>query len=97
MPNAPSGARPREAGSHAAGGAEVQVVTASTRIGKTTGTLLQIVPVRIHGKHDDFLDTYALLDPGSESSFCNESVLNRLKLKWQNGRSGTTPLARHGS
>ena len=81
MRNAPSSARSREAGSHAAEGEEVQVVTASTRIGKTTGTLLQIVPVRIHGKHDDFLDTYALLDPGSESSFCNESVLNRLKLK----------------
>ena len=67
-------------------GGETRVVTASTRIGKTTGTLLQIVPVRIHGENEDFRDTYALLDPGAESSLCNEAVLNRLNLRGQNGQ-----------
>ena len=61
-------------------------MTASTRIGKTTGTLLQIVPVRIHGENEDFHDTYALLDPGAESSLCNEAVLNRLNLRRENGQ-----------
>ena len=90
--NAPPTDRPRTASHPPTNGEgqaerqeETRVVTTSTRVGRTTGTLLQIVPVRIHGENEDFHDTYALLDPGSESSFCNEEVLRRLQLKGERG------------
>ena len=78
--------QPAGRGGQEVAGGETRIVTASTRIGKTTGTLLQIVPVRIHGENEDFHDTYALLDPGAESSLCNEAVLNRLNLRGENGQ-----------
>ena len=46
--------------------------------------LLQIVPVRIHGKKEGtHRDTYALLNSGSESSFCSEAVLTQLGITGQ--------------
>ena len=54
-------------------------MTATTQPMRDISTLLQIVPVRVHGK-DGVHDTYALLDPGSEISFCTEAVLNRLQV-----------------
>ena len=44
---------------------------------ETTDTLLQLVPVRIHGPRGD-RDVVALLDPGAQTSLCCEDVLNEL-------------------
>ena len=43
--------------------------------------LLQIVPVRIHGTGGRSRDTFALLDPGAQTSLCKESVLDELGLE----------------
>ena len=43
-------------------------------------TLLQIVPVRVHGEGGRFRDTYGLLDPGSETSLISVNLLNFLGL-----------------
>ena len=44
-------------------------------------TLLQIVPVRIHGENGLFEDVYALLDPGSQTSLCTSDVLSSLSIE----------------
>ena len=43
-------------------------------------TLLQIVPVRIHGEDGLFRDVHALLDPGSQTSLCTSDVLTSLNI-----------------
>ena len=43
-------------------------------------TLLQIVPVRIHGEDGLCQEVCALLDPGSQTSLCSADVLNALKI-----------------
>ncbi|XP_043225032.1 uncharacterized protein LOC122383037 isoform X1 [Amphibalanus amphitrite] len=43
-------------------------------------TLLQIVPVRIHGEGSTFEDVFALLDPGSQTSLCAADVLTSLNI-----------------
>ena len=43
-------------------------------------TLLQVVPVRIHGENELFQDVYALLDPGSQTSLCTADVLSSLNI-----------------
>ena len=65
--------------SKAAGGGETRMVTASACAGRQeTGALLQVVPVTVHGKNS--YKTYALLDPGSETSFCTQKLLNKLDI-----------------
>ena len=44
-------------------------------------TLLQIVPIRVHGVGGRFRDTYGLLDPGSETSLISEDLMHYLGLK----------------
>ena len=43
-------------------------------------TLLQIVPVRIHGEGGRYQEVYALLDPGSQTSLCTTDVLASLNI-----------------
>ena len=67
---------------------EVRVDTSTKRTVTSTSfprpddsvTLLQIVPVRIHGEASDFQDVFALLDPGSQTSLCTDDVLSSLKI-----------------
>ena len=43
-------------------------------------TLLQIVPVRVHGTNG-FVDTFAILDSGAKISLCTEKLARKLDLK----------------
>ena len=47
---------------------------------EATDTLLQLVPVRVHGPKGD-RDVVALLDPGSQTSLCCEHVLEELGIE----------------
>lgn len=67
----------------ARGGEQTRVVTASACPGQETGALLQVVPITVHGKNSP-LQTFALLDPGSETSFCTESLLQKLNMNKTN-------------
>ncbi|XP_043211906.1 uncharacterized protein LOC122376197, partial [Amphibalanus amphitrite] len=48
-----------------------------TALTETTDTLLQLVPVRIHGPNGE-RDVVALLDPGAQTSLCCEDVLEEI-------------------
>ena len=61
-------------------GAVRRTVAASFPEDEDSETLLQIVPVRIHGPDDRFEDVLALLDPGSQTSLCTADVLSSLKI-----------------
>ena len=54
-------------------------------------TLLQVVPVRVHGPGGSTRDTLALLDPGSQTSLCADAVVNDLGLTGED----TQLLLRH--
>ena len=54
-------------------------------------TLLQVVPVRVHGPKGATRDTLALLDPGSQTSLCADAVVNELGLTGED----TQLLLRH--
>ena len=64
------------------GGEQTRVVTASACPGQKTGAILQVVPVTVYGKNGN-QQTYALLDSGSETSFCTEALLNKLEATGQ--------------
>ena len=64
------------------GGEQTRVVTASACPGQKTGAILQVVPVTVYGENGS-QQTYALLDPGSETSFCTETLLNKLEATGQ--------------
>ena len=42
--------------------------------------MLRIVPIKIHGRNH-VIDTYALLDEGSDVSLCESSLLNELNIE----------------
>jgi hypothetical protein len=44
-------------------------------------TALQVVPVRVYGESGESIETYALLDTGSEESFLTRSLAEKLNLK----------------
>ena len=44
----------------------------------STTTLLQVVPVRVHGTDGRFSDTHALLDAGAQTSLCTDQLRERL-------------------
>ena len=46
---------------------------------KNTVTLLQVVPVRVHGRNG-IRDTFALLDPGAQTSLCSNKLADRLDI-----------------
>ena len=43
-------------------------------------TLLQVVPVRVHGKNGT-RDTFALLDPGAQTSLCSNALADQLNIQ----------------
>ena len=45
-----------------------------------SSTLLQVVPVRVHGSGGRFKETLALLDPGAQTSLCSVSLLEELQV-----------------
>ena len=53
-------------------------VSQEEETGRRHSTLLQIVPVRIHGTAGSYKDTHALLDSGADTSLCEEHVLKEL-------------------
>ena len=55
---------------------------ASACPGQKTGAILQVVPVTVYGQNGN-QQTYALLDSGSETSFCTEALLNKLEATGQ--------------
>ena len=63
-------------------------------------TLLQIVPVRVHGSAGRSRETLALLDPGSQTSLCADAVVSDLFLPGDETQlllshiGGTGPLQR---
>ena len=57
-----------------------RTVATSFPINEESETLLQIVPVRIHGEGNAFEDVFALLDPGSQTSLCTADVLTSLNI-----------------
>ena len=61
------------------GSATARVVATSGGRGQST-TLLQLVPVKILGKHGKQKTVCALLDPGSQTSLCCEDVIEELDL-----------------
>ena len=53
-------------------------------IQQSSPTLLQIVPVRVHGAGGRARDTLAMLDPGSQTSLCADTIINDLNTYfWQ--------------
>ena len=47
---------------------------------RSSSTVLPIIPIKIRKQGDcSYIQTYALLDSGSNSSFCSESLVKRLK------------------
>ena len=73
--------------SEAAGGASSRRTVAVTTPQEDETTLLQIVPVRVHGS-DSYIDTFAILDSGAQVSLCTEKLARKLKLKGE-----TRPLS----
>ena len=63
-----------------AGGAANRPTVAVTTPQRDETTLLQIVPVRVHGE-DSYVDTFAILDSGAQVSLCTENIARKLKLK----------------
>ena len=76
--NRAAGDQPQTPG-RADGGEQTRVVTASACPGQKTGAMLQVVPVTVYGENGS-QQTYALLDPGSETSFCTETLLSKLQM-----------------
>ena len=74
----------RETSSHQSGNQHADAsrrTLATAAPARTRGiTLLQIVPIRVHGVKGRFRDTYGLLDPGSETSLISENLMNYLGL-----------------
>lgn len=60
-----------------AGGRSNRTVAAASELRGTT--LLQIVPVRVHGD-SSYVDTFAALDSGAQTSLCTENLAKKLKL-----------------
>ena len=63
-----------------AGGVSSRRTVAVTTPQDDGTTLLQIVPVRVHGT-DGFIDTFAILDSGAQVSLCTENLARKLNLK----------------
>ena len=61
-----------------------RTVAAASALRSTT--LLQIVPIRVHGP-ESCIDTFAALDSGAQTSLCTEKLAKQLKLSGQ-----TAPL-----
>ena len=53
------------------------IVGAALNAASTT-TLLQVVPVRVHGSNGRYSDTHALLDAGAQTSLCTDQLRRRL-------------------
>ena len=59
------------------------LATNTAPVNNRASTLLQVVPVRIHGAEGAYVDTCALLDSGADTSLCAEDVLRRLSITGQ--------------
>ena len=74
----------RETSSHQSGNQHADAsrrTLATAAPARTRGiTLLQIVPIRVHGVKGRFRDTYGPVDPGSETSLISENLMNYLGL-----------------
>ena len=57
----------------------VVATAAYQRDDKTTITLQQVVPVRVHGRSGT-RDTFALLDPGAQTSLCSNELADELNI-----------------
>ena len=56
------------------------ITVAATGAGKTR-VCLGIVPVKVRGKgNNQIVETYALLDNGSEVTLCHEQLVSKLEL-----------------
>ena len=62
------------------GNIEEKIDRAIAVVQKTPQTLLQVVPVRVHGAYGRTRDTLALLDPGSQTSLCADAVVHDLRI-----------------
>ena len=56
-------------------------VSAATAGGSKKTAFLGIIPVRVEGRGGRVVETYALLDNGSQQSFCSEELLLKLGIK----------------
>ena len=54
-------------------------------------TSLPVVGVKVHGENGKSVDAYALLDTGSDRTFCSPAVLHELGLE---GKETSLPYAR---
>ena len=73
--------------SEVAGGTSIRRTVAVTTPQEDETTLLQIVPVRVHGS-ESYVDTFAILDSGAQVSLCTEQLAKKLNLKGE-----TRPLS----
>ena len=61
---------------------------------KTNDVMLPIVPVKVRASSGgNFVKTYALLDPGSTTTFCSIDLLNELKLTGRYVQLTTTTIS----
>ncbi|XP_043196264.1 uncharacterized protein LOC122367319 [Amphibalanus amphitrite] len=76
----PSAQSPHPAQTRPTATADARDVMAMTQTETHTSqrTLLQLVPIRIHGTEGRYKDTLALLDSGADTSLCEEHVLKEL-------------------
>ncbi|XP_074655643.1 uncharacterized protein LOC141909156 [Tubulanus polymorphus] len=55
-----------------------RTVTLTRRPTANDEVLLQVVPIRVYGNGERFFDTFAILDPGSQTSLCCREITDRL-------------------
>ena len=73
------------------------IAVAATGAGETR-VCLGIIPVKVRGKSNEIIKTYALLDNGSEVTLCHEQLANKLELDGERlnftltGMTGSTQM-----
>ncbi|XP_078384177.1 uncharacterized protein LOC144666660 [Oculina patagonica] len=73
------------------------IAVAATGAGETR-VCLGIIPVKVRGKGNEIIQTYALLDNGSEVTLCHERLANKLELEGERlnftltGMTGSTQM-----
>ncbi|CAB4012051.1 Hypothetical predicted protein [Paramuricea clavata] len=76
----------------------VKISSKSSQLNSSSVTGLAIVPVRVKAKgRSEVVETYAFLDLGSNTSFCTESLLKKLKDQGEKTKLSLTTMLGEGT